>query len=43
LLEGGTLKEARIFSQESRMRIEALERERGRRLSFWISKSVLVF
>jgi hypothetical protein len=28
LLEGGTLKEARIFSQESRMRIEALERER---------------
>jgi hypothetical protein len=28
LLEGGTLKEARIFFQESRMRIEALERER---------------
>jgi hypothetical protein len=45
LLEGGTLKEARIFSQESRMRIEALERERerGRSSSFWISKRVLVF
>jgi hypothetical protein len=28
LLEGGTLKEARIFSQESRMRNEVLERER---------------
>jgi hypothetical protein len=29
LLEGGTLKEARIFSQESRLRIDVLEREEG--------------
>jgi hypothetical protein len=29
LLEGGTLKEAQIFSQESRIRIEALERKEG--------------
>jgi hypothetical protein len=29
LLEGGTLKEAQIFSQESRMKIEVLEREEG--------------
>jgi hypothetical protein len=29
LLEGGTLKEAQIFSQESRTKIEDLEREEG--------------
>jgi hypothetical protein len=29
LLEGGIVKEARIFSQESRMKIEVLEREEG--------------
>jgi hypothetical protein len=29
LLEGGSLKEARIFSQESRMKIEVLDREEG--------------
>jgi hypothetical protein len=29
LLEGGTLKKARIFSQESIMKIEVLEREEG--------------
>jgi hypothetical protein len=29
LIEGGTVKEARIFSQKSRMRIEVLEREEG--------------
>jgi hypothetical protein len=31
LFEGDTLKEAQIFSQESRMRIEVLEREEGAR------------
>jgi hypothetical protein len=29
LLEGSTLKEARIFSRESRMKVEVLEREEG--------------
>jgi hypothetical protein len=29
LLEGSTLKEARIFSRESRMNVEVLEREEG--------------
>jgi hypothetical protein len=41
-LEGGTLKEAWIFSQESRMKIEVLERER-KGLKLWISNSILVF
>jgi uncharacterized membrane protein len=39
LLEGGTLKEAQIISQESRMRIEVLERER-KELKHWISMCV---
>jgi hypothetical protein len=35
LLEGDTLKEAQIFSQESRMKIEVLEREeRAQALDF---------
>jgi hypothetical protein len=42
LVEGGTLKEARFFSQESRMNIEDLERERNE-LKLWISKCILIF